>query len=596
MSFHPSESSGDTGSVKDDVSVSSRRQSGLEVPPPGTAHSKHRPSSSKYCPGSAESPSSRHALAPPRDDMAPPQDSCVDGVVMPVPSMPSNAKVFTSTAPAVAASPPEEEDKPRGPVASFFLSLRFLLAAFCVVAIFVAAFLAWYLTYTTGLDTVQSLSKEFEMQLLPQIAESIVSRLARAEAMAQVNKELWRRGTYSLDPQSYLPTFHALLDSKFTSTVTFTSATGGLYGHFRHPQGAYTSVWLYDEATKNQTEWYTNAAGDPTSLSWSTPDTDNTQANWYVLVNASDPNFVGWTDQYLWFGRFWLTHGTGVYSPTGTFLGVAGVDLELGFLNQLLVSLNLQKGYSIFIVDALAKSVVAAFPPLELVKCTGGTGTDCDGGTLEKVAPGDLHSASVDGIFSTVKAQFGAWLAVRPGLLSITVSGDPYYCAMMPIAQSNIRWTAVLLVEQNVLLEPIYAKTKVVLGTVFGITGGFVVISLLFAVALAKPLSALAEQMGMLSSLDSGALAQAHFPHSILTEVRTLTQTFVVLTKCLAEYRKFMPESLFTKEESHDDEALADAEGSGGEGKGKHGRSGSASSAEKMVKPDHGSSSDGSSR
>eukprot|EP00906_Rhabdomonas_costata_P037067 RCo052082 len=345
MSFHPSESSGDTGSVKDDVSVSSRRQSGLEVPPPGTAHSKHRPSSSKYCPGSAESPSSRHALAPPRDDMAPPQDSCVDGVVMPVPSMPSNAKVFTPTAPAVAASPPEEEDKPRGPVASFFLSLRFLLAAFCVVAIFVAAFLAWYLTYTTGLDTVQSLSKEFEMQILPQITESVDSHLSRAQTLVQFNKELFRTGYYTLDPQSYLPAFHSLLfNCKFTSTAFLTTATGGLFGHFRHPEGAYTSMWLYDEATKNQSEWYTDAAGHPTSLYWFTPDTDNTGQPWYTLVNFSDPNFVGWTDQYLWFGRFWLTHSSAVYSPTGTLLGVAGVDMELGFLNQILVGLNLQQG------------------------------------------------------------------------------------------------------------------------------------------------------------------------------------------------------------------------------------------------------------
>eukprot|EP00906_Rhabdomonas_costata_P037072 RCo052087 len=244
MPSQTSESSGDVTSVKDDASQASR-QSGLEVPPASDANRK--PSSGKYRPEP-----SRSSLAPPRDDMAPPHDGCVDGLAIPVPSS-GLAKAPASTGPPAAASPPEaeEEDKPRGPMASFFLSLRFLLAAFCVVAIFVAAFLAWYLTYTTGLDTVQSLSKEFEMQIIPQIAESIDSRLTRAEALVQVNKELWRGGTYSLDPQSYLPNFHALLSCKFTSTVFLTTATGGLYGHFRHPQGAYTSMWLYDEATKN---------------------------------------------------------------------------------------------------------------------------------------------------------------------------------------------------------------------------------------------------------------------------------------------------------------------------------------------------------
>ena len=68
------------------------------------------------------------------------------------------------SSPEATKEPSETEGKPRSAVVQFFLSLRFLLAAFCVVAVFVAAFLAWHLTYTTGLDTVQSLAKEFEVR------------------------------------------------------------------------------------------------------------------------------------------------------------------------------------------------------------------------------------------------------------------------------------------------------------------------------------------------------------------------------------------------------------------------------------------------
>eukprot|EP00906_Rhabdomonas_costata_P001019 RCo001506 len=238
MSTRASEYSGDAMSTVGEGTETVPPQA---APPVSSGSPRGRPSispSSKY--------QSSKASPVPRDYLA--RGDC--------PDRGSHAAVVKPQVPSENDSPQtdeKEKNKPRGPVARFFLSLRFLLAAFCVVAIFVAAFLAWYLTYTTGLDTVQSLSKEFEMQLLPQISDSVVSRLSRAETLVQVNKELWHRGSYSLDPQSYLPNFHALLfDCKFTSTVTFTSATGGLYGHFRHPDGAYTSVWLYDEATKNQ--------------------------------------------------------------------------------------------------------------------------------------------------------------------------------------------------------------------------------------------------------------------------------------------------------------------------------------------------------
>ena len=75
----------------------------------------------------------------------------------------------------------------------------------------------------------------------------------------------------------------------------------------------------------------------------------------------------------------------GVYSPNGTFLGVTCVDMELGFLNSILEGLELQRGSSILIVDAETEEIAASFPKLPLLKCNGGTGQDCDGGTLEQV-------------------------------------------------------------------------------------------------------------------------------------------------------------------------------------------------------------------
>eukprot|EP00906_Rhabdomonas_costata_P001023 RCo001515 len=135
-----------------------------------------------------------------------------------------------------------------------------------------------------------------------------------------------------------------------------------MVGYFRDPAGVYTSTWTFDTVTKNLTEWYTDAQGHPVSLLWSRT-VLGSYRDWYP-VNESDPEFSIWTPQYVWYGRLWLTYYTGIYSPEGKLLGVTGSDLELGFLNTMLQGFGFVLGYSVYILDAQAKRLVASLPVL----------------------------------------------------------------------------------------------------------------------------------------------------------------------------------------------------------------------------------------
>ena len=64
----------------------------------------------------------------------------------------------------------------------FLLSLRMLLALFCVVAITASSLFAWYFTYLSGMDTADNLTREFQEQMLPLITDEIQGRLQRFAA------------------------------------------------------------------------------------------------------------------------------------------------------------------------------------------------------------------------------------------------------------------------------------------------------------------------------------------------------------------------------------------------------------------------------
>eukprot|EP00906_Rhabdomonas_costata_P037064 RCo052076 len=128
MSLHASDSTGDASSAKEEAPATPLSQS-QGVPSRSASSAPRHSSASKYHP-TFETPTPRKSLIPPPggDDLA----------------AAGRSPAAKAPAPNPKDSPPKEqreEDKPRGPVATFFLSLRFLLAAFCVVAIFVAAFL-----------------------------------------------------------------------------------------------------------------------------------------------------------------------------------------------------------------------------------------------------------------------------------------------------------------------------------------------------------------------------------------------------------------------------------------------------------------------
>eukprot|EP00906_Rhabdomonas_costata_P001021 RCo001509 len=436
----------------------------------------------------------------------------------------------------------------RGGVARFLLSLRVLLAVFCVIVIFAATFLAWYLTYTQSLDTVRELFLNFQAELVPLLSESVEGYLSRAQVSVHLVKDNFRTGAFSSTPSSYLPFLHSLLSTtNFTSDLFVAPYTGGMVGYFRDPAGVYTSTWTFDTETKNLTEWYTDAEGHPVSLFW-TRIALGSYRDWYP-VNESDRGFSTWTPQYVWYGRLWLTYYTGIYSPEGELLGVTGSDLELGFLNSILKGFGFVPGYSVYVLDVRFRRLVASYPALPTLVSSTGTMVEqgCPNGTLSQVDPLELHDPALDSIYATIQAEFRSWEAVAFYAGTTRVAGAPYYCVFQPIAQRNLRWVIVLLASQEVLLAPVYDKTKMVLGLVGSIIAATAVASLVFSALVVRPLDRLSQHMWDLATLDPAALdeedsSERHPP--VFSEVLGIHMSFYAMRRAILAFSKYVPRKL----------------------------------------------------
>ena len=77
----------------------------------------------------------------------------------------------------------------------------------------------------------------------------LVSSVYSAQLLSNFSKQEFGAGVYTVnDTTSFLQPFWSLVHTTgFFSDMTLTTKTGGLYGPFVNPSGAYTSLWLYNE-------------------------------------------------------------------------------------------------------------------------------------------------------------------------------------------------------------------------------------------------------------------------------------------------------------------------------------------------------------
>ena len=59
------------------------------------------------------------------------------------------------------------------------LSIKVLLCVFCVAAVASASFPTWYLTYNAGVSAMDNIARDFQLRIVPQISNTILTRLSR---------------------------------------------------------------------------------------------------------------------------------------------------------------------------------------------------------------------------------------------------------------------------------------------------------------------------------------------------------------------------------------------------------------------------------
>eukprot|EP00906_Rhabdomonas_costata_P032394 RCo045642 len=243
----------------------------------------------------------------------------------------------------------------------------------------------------------------------------------------------------------------------------------------------------------------------------------------------------------LWNGQSVLT--LPVVSPLrsgGTLRLVAASEFYLTYLDSFLrtVSSTMFPGTVTFLVEVDTGLLLATSEPGQLLVGAGG----------QRVLAVNASSALIRRLSVGIADPLTGW--ARFGVVAtgydttFVVAG--YYANVRRLNVQGLSWALVVGTDSGLWHQKVNAGLPVTVAFAVAFIIGSSLMVVVLMRLLTRPLSRLVVEVEKLREMDVDLVRP--FPRSMLSEVDALMQAFNSLTKDLAEYRKFMPSSLFTKE------------------------------------------------
>eukprot|EP00906_Rhabdomonas_costata_P024677 RCo035426 len=130
-----------------------------------------------------------------------------------------------------------------------------------------------------------------------------------------------------------------------------------------------------------------------------------------------------------------------------------------------------------------------------------------------------------------------------------TDSVGGYYVTVRQVNLQGLRWALVVGTEINRWMEKVNSMVSLTIGLVGACIAGTCLVMFVSVHLVTRPLRRLVCEVQLLCRMDFAHVKS--FPRSMLSEVDGLIHAFTTLAKNLAEYRKYMPDSLFSRDEAN---------------------------------------------
>lgn len=368
------------------------------------------------------------------------------------------------------------------------LSLRWILPAVIVTPVLVVACVLVLLGDATARRTANDLAGQNMRQIHSRIESHLAHLMSLPPAINELNKLRLREGQMSLsDPQrNRRPVFETLRIFPDVSSIVLGKATGEAMWVIRYPGETTYEYALRPAPGAKMHEYTLGETGEQIGGALSEYDYEPTGRPWYRAAIAADG--PTWGDVYVWVrnGKG-ETLGVSYVEPyrddTGAILGVTNCELTLADISAFLARLEVGKTGKAFIVERNG-NLVATSVGLSCMK---------DGqGRLPAREAGDAQIAAAA---EALEQRFTSLDAIK-GVSrdTATLAGEPMELVVSPFSHGrNLDWLIITLVPENDFLADVHRSRQRALAVAIVAVTAALVVGVLLAFWLARPILAVVE-------------------------------------------------------------------------------------------------------
>lgn len=371
-------------------------------------------------------------------------------------------------------------------------------------------------------------------QLMRNLSREVIHRseefLSPAKSAVSLTKSLARHQVVSAEKPDEMERyfFNQLLLYPHIAGIYYGNLKGDFYFVRRSAEIADFQIKriLQDEGERTVLNRWLGVEHNLVNSSFDPTDTyDPRSRPWFKKAVAERRQI--WTDPYLFFTSKTpgITVASPVYSQSGEMLGVVGVDIDLSALSDFLSFLDLSENASAIILNNNG-DVVAYRDPQEVYV------EDESNGTRRLLRVGELKSPEAKAAVASLNSDPG-WYVLNTAKNTSFSLGEREYQAVFTPFSDNWPWLLGIYVPEDDFLTEIKENQRLNLILAVAITLVSVLVGILFARSLSRPILALQKSV---DSVKKGELEVNIDPQgSLFRDIDETATAFTNLVKFLKD-------------------------------------------------------------
>ncbi len=363
--------------------------------------------------------------------------------------------------------------------------LRLVLVVPFVVQTFVAVGLTGYFSLRNGQEAVNQVTDQLRNEVTVRIQQHLDNYLTTAETVNQAALDIIRLELAQPEDSTALQRVFWQQIQSFDSinTIQFGSEQGEYIGAGRLENGTLT-IKVADQMTQNAFQTYaTDPQGKRTTLLSTKPDYDPRQRPWYQA--AAQTEQMAWSPTYLMFShrQLGLTLAEPVYDQSGELLGVLGSDILLLEVSEFLQGVKIGRSGQVFILERSGEIVASSKIPEPFV-------VNRETQDLERIKAKDSNEIGVKMATQVLWEEFGDLRQINQSVqLELKIANELQFLQVTPFQDGRgIDWLIVVLVPEADFMAQINANTRTTIGLCLGALGGAIILGLLTARWIVRPI------------------------------------------------------------------------------------------------------------